>query len=132
MRSRLRSLARILKVQTELHRTAERHLGVLKQREAALAQERLDLMSALDRHDTLYGAFIYPMAKRLRAIDEAEAEVRREQDKASRRLLDQARQRKHTERLHAGMSGAVERGEERQSLLELMERAARPGKTSLP
>ena len=126
MRNRLRSLSRILKVQAELHRIEERKLGQLKQREAGLRQERGELLDALDRHDKLYGSFIYPMAKRLRAIDEAEANMKREQERVTERLREQAKQRKHTERLHAGMSAASERAEERRELVDLIERAALP------
>lgn len=132
MRNRLRSLARILKVQDELHRREERNLAVLKQREAALVQERDELLQALDRHDTLYGAFIYPMAKRLRSIDESEARVKSEQQRVSRNILERARQKKRTERLHAGMTGAWQRDEEKRELLDLVERAASAPKTSLP
>lgn len=131
MRNRLRSLSRILEVQAELHRIEERKLGLLKQREAALERERGELLNALDRHDTLYASFIYPMAKRLRAIDEEEANVKSEQDRVSKRLLERAKQRKRTERLHAGMSGSWARAEERRELVDLIERAALPPKTSL-
>ncbi|QIG49909.1 hypothetical protein G5V57_20580 [Nordella sp. HKS 07] len=131
MQKRLRSLSRILEVQAELHRIEECKLGVLKQREAALGRERGELLDALDRHDTLYAAFIYPMAKRLRAIDEEEANLRSEQDRVSKRLLERAKQRKRTERLHAGMSGSWEREQERRELVDLIDRAALPPKTSL-
>lgn len=132
MRNRLRALSRILKVQSELHRVEERKLGMLKQRETALGEERVELLNALDRHDTLYGSFIYPMAKRLRALDEEEANVKRDQDRVSGRLRERAKQRKHTERLHAGMSGDWSRAEERRELVDLIERAALPPKTSFP
>ena len=89
-----------------------------------------DALQALDTHTTLYGAFIYPMAKRLRAVDVAEATVKRDQDRVSRQLLDRAKQRKHVERLHAGMAWDWEREEEKRRLTDLMERAAT--KTSLP
>lgn len=126
MQNRLRSLSRILKVQAELHRSEERKLGQLKQREAALGQEREELLGALDRHDTLYGSFIFPMAKRLRGIDEEEANVKAEQEMVTERLRERAKQKKHTERLHAGMSAALGRAEERRELVDLIERAALP------
>lgn len=132
MQNRLRSLARILKVQAELHRSEERKLGLLKQRETALGEERLELLGALDQHDKLYGAFIYPMAKRLRAIEEEEANVKRDQDVVAGRLRERAKQKKHTERLHASMRGAWSRAEEQRELVDLIERAALPAKTSLP
>lgn len=132
MQNRLRSLSRILKVQAELHRAEERKLGQLKQREVALAEERVELIGALDRHDTLYGAFIYPMAKRLRAIDEEEANVKRDQELVTGRLRERAKQKKHTERLQAGMRGAWNRAQEQRELVDLIERAALPAKTSLP
>lgn len=132
MRNRLLSLSRILKVQAELQRLEERNLAALKRREAVLGEEREELLQALDRHDTLYGAFIYPMAKRLRAVDKEEADVRLTQEKVARKLLGRAKQKKQTERLHAGMEQAWEREQEKRRLLDLMERAATLRKTSLP
>lgn len=130
MRERLVSLSRLLKVQAELQKLEEQNLARLKNQEAALGKEREELLQALDTHTTLYGAFIYPMAKRLRAVDVAEAAVKRDQDRVSRQLLDRAKQRKHVERLHAGMAWDWEREEEKRRLMDLMERAAT--KTSLP
>lgn len=130
MRDRLVSLSRLLKVQAELQKLEEQNLARLKSQEAALGKEREELLQALDTHTTLYGAFIYPMAKRLRAVDVAEATVKRDQDRVSRQLLDRAKQRKHVERLHAGMAWDWEREEEKRRLTDLMERAAT--KTSLP
>ena len=132
MQNRLRSLSRILKVQAELHRAEERRLWQLKQRETVLGEERVELIGALDRHDTLYGAFIYPMAKRLRAIEEEQANVKRDQELVAGRLRERAKQKKHTERLHAGMRGAWNKAEEQRELVDMIERAALPGKTSLP
>lgn len=130
MRDRLVSLSRLLKVQAELQKLEEQNLARLRNQEAALGKEREELLQALDTHTTLYGAFIYPMAKRLRAVDVAEASVKRDQDRVSRQLLDRAKQRKHVERLHAGMAWDWEREEEKRRLVDLMERAAT--KTSLP
>jgi hypothetical protein len=130
--NRLRSLSRILKVQDELHRAEERKLGLLKQREAALGEERVELLGALDQHDKFYGAFIYPMAKRLRAIAEEEANVKHNQEIVTGRLRERAKQKKHTERLQASMRGAWSRAEEQRELVDLIERAALPAKTSLP
>ncbi|MFZ5672274.1 MAG: hypothetical protein ACOZAM_04845 [Pseudomonadota bacterium] len=132
MQNRLRSLSRILKVQAELHRTEERRLAQLKQRETALGEERVELIGALDRHETLYGAFIYPMAKRLRAIEEEQANVKRDQEVVAGRLRERAKQKKHTERLRAGMQAAWNKAEEQRELVDMIERAALPGKTSLP
>ena len=132
MRNRLASLARILKVQAELQRLEEQNLTRLKGQEAALGQERDELLQALDTHTSLYGAFIYPMAKRLRAVDVAQANVKRDQERFSCQLLERAKQRKHVERLHAGMAWDWEREEEKRRLLDLMERAANLSKTSFP
>lgn len=130
MRERLVSLSRLLKVQAELQKLEEQNLARLRNQEAALREEREELLQALNTHTTLYGAFIYPMAKRLRAVDVAEASVKRDQDRVSRQLLDRAKRRKHVERLHAGMAWDWEREEEKRGLVDLMERAAT--KTSLP
>ncbi|CAN5119358.1 hypothetical protein BH10PSE7_BH10PSE7_31020 [soil metagenome] len=130
-RRRLRSLARLAKVQSELHRLEEQKLGVLRHRGAELYREKVELIEALDGHDTFYGAFIYPMAKRLRVLDQAADDTRVQTEKAVRRVAEQGARKKRAERVHAVAEGMCERADEKNSLLDAIERAAR-GKTSLP
>lgn len=130
-RKRLKALARVLKVQSELHRMEERKLGLLQRREVELDDEREELIAALNQHDKFYGSFIYPMAKRLRAIDEAADLNRRAKERAVRQTTIQGTRKKQAERLHAVAMQVCDRADEQRDLMEAVERAAR-GKTSLP
>ncbi|MGE3830390.1 MAG: hypothetical protein AB7F76_05280 [Parvibaculaceae bacterium] len=130
-RKRLKALARVLKVQSELHRIEERKLSMLLRREVELDGEREDLIAALNEHDKFYGSFIYPMAKRLRAVDEAADLNRRAKERTARQTTIQGTRKKQMERLHAAAAQLSDRADEQRDLLEAVERAAR-GKTSLP
>jgi hypothetical protein len=130
-RKRLKSLARVLKVQSELHRIEERKLTMILRKEAQLDGERDELIAALNEHEVFYGSFIYPMAKRLRAIDEASDLTRRAKEKTTRQITFQGTRKKQIERLHAAASQVCDKADERSDLMEAVERAAR-GKTSLP
>ncbi len=130
-RKRLRSLARVLKVQSELHRIEERKLTMLLRKEAQLDGERDELIAALNEHEVFYGSFIYPMAKRLRAIDEASDLNRRAKEKTARQITVQGTRRKQVERLHAAASRICDKADDHSDLMDAVERAAR-GKTSLP
>jgi hypothetical protein len=104
---------------------------MLLRREAALDGEREDLIATLNDHEKFYGSFIYPMAKRLRAIDEAADLNRRAKERAARQTTVQGTRKKQAERLHAAALVTCSRADEQRDLLEAVERAAR-GKTSLP
>ena len=130
MKKRLRSILRVLRVQADLHRLEEEKLATLVRRETALADERDELIGALNDHQVFYGAFIYPMAKRLRAVEEAEGRLRRDKEVQSRKVLEQAGRKKRAERLFTAVTGEWQREEAKRDLTEMIERAA--GNTSLP
>lgn len=130
MDKRLRSVSRLLKVQSDLHLVAERKLADLVRRETEVLGEKAELLGALNDHDVFYGSFIYPMAKRLRLLDEAAERIGRERERESRRVLQQAARKKRLERLRSAVGSEVERAEDARALLELIERSARPARTS--
>ena len=130
-RKRLKALARVLKVQSQLHRIEERKLTMLLRKEAELNGEREELIAALNDHEKFYGSYIYPMAKRLRALDEAADLNRRAKERAARQTTIQGTRKKQMERLHTAAARTCDRADEQRDLLEAVERAAR-GKTSLP
>lgn len=131
MQKRLRSISRLLTVQSGLHRLAEGRLAALVRREAALDGDRSALLAALNEHEVFHGAFIYPMAKRLRALDAAREQVARARERESRKVVQQAARKKRVERLRASVDAEWQRSEDQRALLDLIEKSAVPGKTSL-
>lgn len=132
MKERLHAIARILKIQTELHRLAERKLAEAKAKDAAVSSEKTELIEALNHHSVFYGAFIYPMAKRLRLLDETAQKLATEIEVKTRDVVSQAIRKKGVERLHASLQTEWEHNEGKRELQELIERSADPGKASLP
>ena len=123
-------MSRLLKVQSDLHLVAERKLADLVRRQSEVQDERAEMLAALNDHQVFYGSFIYPMAKRLRALDEAAERIARERERESRKVMQQAARKKRLERLHSTVGREVERAADARALLELVERSAVPSKTS--
>ena len=115
-----------------MHRLAEQALAEAKSKDAAIAAEKEELLEALNHHNVFYGAFIYPMAKRLRSLEETAQKLAIEIEVKTRNVVKQAIRKKGVERLHGSLQSEWESNESKRDLQELIERATNPGKASLP
>lgn len=89
MRSRLKSLQRLLSVQKDMHRLAEWRFAKFEHQLHVLGEEQKRLMGHLG--DERLAAFTKSIIDRLKALDEAKARLIREREAQRALLLEGAR-----------------------------------------
>jgi len=122
MKERLRSVQRILSVQGQICRIGESRLALLRSREAALHDERAELVAALNEDTLLHGLFIEARARRVRSVAAELGAVERERQAQVKRLLEATGRLKRVERVAAGLDRAWRAEIEKRALAELIDR----------
>lgn len=131
-RARLYKTRRLLAVQREMQRLEEVRVAGLSRQQAELAAEQEELVAALNADEALQGLFIGAMARRLKSLNEAEMRIEKELEQRRAVLRVQAGRTKYAERKAVASEEQDARARAQKELLEVIERAVRPGDASLP
>jgi hypothetical protein len=132
MKSRLRSLERILDVQKKLHRLAEWKLADLQNQEAALRRRQQDLVRFLDGDGALPGAFATIVLRHLRTLAESNERVASEKNAQIARVLVELQRVGSAERAVDHLEKDLRRAEDKRELAEMIEAMIHRGDASLP
>jgi hypothetical protein len=108
-------IARIVAVQTQMHRLEEWKLVALKRREDELHDEERSLIGSLNAGEPLHGLFVDAMAKRLTAIGKRADAVTKAKKVQTEIVMSEARKLKQAERMEVAATTVAQReGEKRQ------------------
>lgn len=129
-RDRAARLARIVKVQEQLHRTEERHLAEIQEHFDRLRQDETDLIARLNAEDGLAGLFMDATVNRLRSVAEQQIQTALQRQTQTEAVLATGARLKAAEKLLAEAERDSRREDEQQQLTEATERLSwqAPGK----
>lgn len=129
-RDRAARLARIVKVQEQLHRTEERHLAEIQEHFDRLRQDETDLIARLNAEDGLAGLFMDATVNRLRSVAEQQIQTALQRQTQTEAVLATGARLKAAEKLLAEAERDARREDEQQQLTEATERLSwqAPGK----
>jgi len=127
---RAQRLARIVKVQEQLHRAEERRLADIQERFDRLRQDETDLIALLNSEDGLAGLFMDATVNRLRSVSEQQIATALERQAQMQVVLDTGSRLKAAEKLLGEAERAARREAEQSQLAEATERLSwqAPGK----
>ncbi len=123
-------MARIVKVQEQLHRAEEQRLAEIQQQFDQLRQDETDLIARLNADDGLAGLFMDATVNRLRSVAEQQIQVALERQAQTQAVLDTGSRLKAAEKLLGEAERDARREAEQQQLAEATERLGwqAPGK----
>lgn len=123
-------LARIVKVQEQLHRAEERRLAEIQQEFDRLRQDEIDLIALLNAEDGLAGLFMDATVNRLRSVAEQQIQTALKRQAQTQAVLETGSRLKAAEKLLTEAEREARREAEQQQLSEAMERLSwqAPGK----
>jgi hypothetical protein len=129
-RDRAARLARIVKVQEQLHRTEERLLAEIQEHFDRLRQDETDLIARLNAEDGLAGLFMDATVNRLRSVAEQQIQTALQRQTQTEAVLATGARLKAAEKLLAEAERDARREDEQQQLTEATERLSwqAPGK----
>lgn len=129
-RDRAARLARIVKVQEQLHRTEERLLAEIQEHFDRLRQDETDLIARLNAEDGLAGLFMDATVNRLRSVAEQQIQTALQRQTQTEAVLATGARLKAAEKLLAEAERDSRREDEQQQLTEATERLSwqAPGK----
>lgn len=123
-------IARIVKVQEQLHRAEERRLAEIQEAFDRLRQDEIDLIARLNAEDGLAGLFIDATVNRLRSVAEQQIQVALQRQDQMEAVLDTGSRLKAAEKLLLEAERDARREAEQTQLAEATERLSwqAPGK----
>jgi len=122
MADRLKSIKRILAVQTQMHRLAQWKHGELANREEALKQRHEELVLFTDE-DGSYGAvFSNTLMRRLRALGEERVKVGAQKDLQAAKTADERQKLGRAQNLADKLKNEKRAEDERKDLRDNLER----------
>jgi hypothetical protein len=129
-RDRAAQLARIVKVQEQLHRAEERRLAEIQDEFDRLRRDETDLIALLNSEDGLAGLFMDATVNRLRSVAEQQIQVALQRQAQTQAVLDTGSRLKAAEKLHEEAERDARREAEQEQLAEATERLSwqAPGK----
>jgi len=127
---RAQRIARIVKVQEQLHRAEERRLAEIEAERDRLKQDETDLIGLLNAEDGLAGLFMDATVNRLRSIAEQLIHVDLQRQAQAQKVIETGSRLKAAERLLTDAERDARREQEQQQLVEATERISwqAPGK----
>lgn len=131
MASRVKTVKRILDVQTHLHNLAEVKYLEVQQKIDRTEKDEQELLMALSGDGALHGLFVDVTVKRLKILRQARADLLIELERAAKAVREQGGRMKNAERLLVDLKVEERRAEERSMLDEVLEVALAGGTASL-
>lgn len=131
MASRVKTVKRILDVQTHLHNLAEVKYLEVQQKIDRTEKDEQELLTALSGDGALHGLFVDVTVKRLKVLRQARADLLIELERAAKVVREQGGRMKNAERLLVDLKVEERRAEERSMLDEVLEVALAGGTASL-
>ncbi len=95
---RTKKIERLLTIQGKIHRLAEWRLASLDRKRDELAEDRAELVAALNEDRSLQGLFVDAMARRLTILARENDRLARAREAQHRRLLEEGLRLKRFER----------------------------------
>lgn len=132
MSARLRSIGRVVEVQRELRRAAERRRIQAERTLAELEERRRDLVRFLSDEHAFAGLFASSLAVRLRTLSSEIEDARRVVAAEAAIVLREAGRAKRAERIMEAVAEEARRHAERRELLSIVEEAVRRADASPP
>ncbi|MYZ46956.1 hypothetical protein [Propylenella binzhouense] len=132
MADRLRQIRRMIAVQEELFRIAERKVADLEARRIANAEAQGEVLRALGAENALHGLFLEQASRRLAALSREGDRIVRETDEARAALLGEGRRLKQARRFGTALEDEERRRQEARELEDVIDRIAGGGSASLP
>ena len=124
-------LARIVKVQEQLHRAEEQRLVEIQDRFDQLRQDETDLIALLNAENGLAGLFMDATVNRLRSLAEQQIQTALQREAQMQAVLETGSRLKAAEKLLTEAERDARREAEQQQLAEATERLGwqAPGRT---
>ncbi len=132
MRDRKKSLERLLQVKSQLHKLDEARLEDIRRRKAELDAERralFDILNDVEKTDPL---ILGLACRQIAHSRRRETALESEEQEQKTKLFTGAAQKKALEKVVKETARAADREYEKQQLLEIGERLAANGRSSLP
>ena len=132
MEKRLRTMKRIVTLQTQMRRREEWRLARLERDDALLADRQTQLVGFMESETSVSALMAESTARRIKAVAELRARIVQEKVDQKARLLEQQQRLSCAERIHDEIEIAVQRIIEDNDLDEVLETSIGRAETSLP
>jgi hypothetical protein len=131
MRERRKSLERLLAVKEQLHRLEEARLAEIQRRKQALGEERRAMFDMLGDEKKTDSLVLGLACRHIARTDRSERDLDAAEATQKQALMKRAAQKKALEKTLKEAETAMDRDDERKSLLEIGERLAASRSNSL-
>jgi len=122
MVDRLKSIKRILAVQTQLHRLSQWKLGELANREESLKQRHEELVLFTDEDGSYSAVFSNALMRRLQALGEERTRVGSMKDRQSTKTANERQKLGRAQNLHDKLKDEKRAEDDRKDLRDNLER----------
>jgi hypothetical protein len=130
MKKRIESLVRIERVHSQMHDLAVWRLATLGRERDDLIENHRQMLEAMERGVSAYGAPAAAALRRVRALEREIAAAEAEVEAQKRRAIDQGTRAKLADRARESLEVKYREHNERKELADLIERSLRNSKSS--
>ena len=130
MKKRIESLVRIERVHSQMHDLAVWRLATLGRERDDLVENHRQMLEAMERGVSAYGAPAAAALRRVRALEREIAAAEAEVEAQKRRAIDQGTRAKLADRARESLEVKYREHNERKELADLIERSLRNSKSS--
>ncbi len=121
MKDRLRSMQRILNVQTQLHRLAQWKLAEAERRDDALRERQRDLLRFLDEEQSYTALLSTTLMRRLRSVGEERAVAAVAKQEQTEKVIEELRRSGRMQNMVEQLEDEARQSAEREELRDGLE-----------